>query len=80
VACVRGQEILKKWRMIIKEAVSKSEQDYDAFASILLPKAAMTMESQKIIWKLIDFEQVNIKNVPLPLKKPKEETKGGKGA
>jgi hypothetical protein len=65
--------VVKKWRISIEEAVSKGEQDYDAFASILLPQAVTMTESEKIVLKLINFEQVNIKNVPIPLKKTKEE-------
>jgi hypothetical protein len=48
VACVRGEEILKKWwRSQIDQAVSKGA-DYKEYATILLPTAVVHTNSERI--------------------------------
>lgn len=72
VACVRGEQILSKWRNRIEEAVSEGA-DYEEYASILLPSSAATTESDKLSLKLFDFELVDVTKLILPVPTTTEE-------
>ena len=73
LALIRGEEILKKWRLAIEEGVSKGEK-YEEYAKTLLPSGVLGMsDAMKIALKLVTFEIVDISKVQLPAKKTKEE-------
>jgi hypothetical protein len=72
VAVVRGEEILKKWRSRIDQAVSEGA-DYEEYAAILLPSAVVKTDSEKIAMKLLDFQLVDIKKINLPEPDTKKE-------
>jgi hypothetical protein len=73
LALIRGEEILKKWRLAIEEGVSKGEK-YEEYAKTLLPSGVLGMsDAMKIALKLVTFEIVDISKVELSPKKTKEE-------
>ena len=74
VACVKGEQILGKWRKRIEQAVSEGT-DYEEYASVLLPATAATTASEKLTMKLLHFELVDVKKLDLPIPKTKEEKK-----
>jgi hypothetical protein len=72
VALMRGNEILAKWRKAIEEAVSEGK-NYEDFSRALLPGSTAMDASHRIAMKLIQFEFVDVFNVPVPVKPTKEE-------
>jgi hypothetical protein len=72
VACLRGEEMLKKWRMQIVEAVIEGE-DIHEYARILLPKSVATTVVEAITLKLVEFQRVDVTKIALPGSKTKEE-------
>jgi hypothetical protein len=65
VACVKGEQILAKWRSQIEEAVREGA-NYEEYAAVLKPSTAATTESDKLSLKLFDFELVDVKKLVLP--------------
>jgi hypothetical protein len=72
VACIRGEELLKKWRMQIVEAVDEGE-DIHEYARVLLPASVATNEVELIALKLVEFQRVDVSQIALPGKKTKAE-------
>ena len=72
IAIVRGEEILKLWRMEIEKAVSEGEE-YQSYAKIHLPKTVVMPERCKVALKLIDFQLVDITTVEASTNLSKDE-------
>ena len=73
VTCVKGEQILGKWRKMITNAVSEGA-DYEEYTAVLLPPTAVTTESDKLALNLLNFELVDVNKLDLPVQKTIEET------
>jgi hypothetical protein len=72
VACIRGEEILRKWRLQLVEAVNEGE-DIHEYARVLLPASMAATEVEQTALKIVKFQCVDVSKIALPGKKKKEE-------
>jgi hypothetical protein len=75
IAMLLGEQILAKWRKRIEEGV-REQNDYNDFVRANLPSNVPFLDTEcalKIASKLICFEEVDVSNLKLPVKKTKAE-------